>query len=336
MASLLGIIFGSKFPTTEKYEASFHKLKDDFDRFNQLKESDKLNRYNELKQITESGDFLHLMADKKSFKKSEAFQQLKEFKKLKKDSDIIWFYKTEAHNSFDELTKWTLTFEEDFNAPKLDTQKWLTGYFWGKALMNDNYVQENEKQFFTDKNVSVSGSNLKISSQKEICTGKVWDKTIGFRPQEFNVTSGIINTGQSFRQQYGRFEAKVKFKNHKNAQHTFSLLSETITPQLNIFKSNNASSKLDMGSFWISKDQISSSENTVKAPYNTSKFMIYGIEWSDKAIEWKINGVTIHKQTNNIPKEPMYLSFSTHFLEEPKNGLPVNLEIDWVKCYQKN
>ncbi len=336
MASLLGIIFGSKFPTTTKYEASIQKLKSDYERFNQLKESDKLNRYNELKQITESGDFLELMANKKSFKKSEAYQQLKEFKNLQKDKDILWFFKTEQHNSFDELTNWTLTFEEDFNAAKLDTQKWLTGYFWGKALMNDNYVQENEKQFFTDNNVHVSGGSLKINSKQENCTGKVWNKALGFRPQEFNITSGIINTGQSFRQQYGRFEAKIKFNKHKDAQHVFCLLSETIAPQINIFKSGANAKKLSVGHFWNNNKEIASNEVISNTPSSTNQYLVYTIDWSENAIEWKINGVSIHKQTNNIPSNPMYLSLSTHFLEEPKNGLPVHMEVDWIRCYQKN
>ncbi|WP_068472866.1 glycoside hydrolase family 16 protein [Saccharicrinis aurantiacus] len=411
MASIFGINFGNKIPSTDKFEASIKQLELDFERFTEIEKSDLLLRYNELKDIVNSPEFnskvkklkkerfkdtlafakekefkalkrsrivkrynkflskgnnekaeelkstaevikyyelkeytvsqefteikAH-MTDKNRYKNSEEHKLIEEFTSLEKNDDLNWFFKTQNNNSFEELNKWSLTFEEQFSTNTLDKNKWLTGYFWGKTLLNDNYVQANEKQFFTDKNVSTSNNCAQITTKTEKCTGKVWDTAIGFRPQEFNLTSGIINTGQSFRQQYGKFEAKIKFTHNKDAQHIFSLHSETVTPQINICKSGKSSNKSIVGNFWQQNNEVQANEKTLNAPTSTSKYLIYSLEWSKNKLEWKINGSTIHTETNNIPTDPMYLSFSTHFLEEPKNGLPLSFDIDWVKTYKLN
>ena len=60
------------------------------------------------------------------------------------------------------------------------------------------------------------------------------------------------------------------------------------------------------------------------------------LEWSEKALIWRINGTEVHRETENIPDEPMYLTFCTTLPDIPKLGqLPASMEIDWIKCYQK-
>ncbi len=286
MANIFSTLFGSKFPNTDKYENELKLLKEEFDRFNKIKESTDLKRYYELDTLVHSGDFkqkviklkkekfkdteayqqfkkykehkrsanvkryfkfmrkgkteeaeelkntpeiqtfLKLetfinsqeyantkseMKDKNRFKKSKEFQLIEEHKTLSRSEDIVWYNKTKDHNSFSTIDQWNMTFEDDFNGTKLNTSKWITGYFWGKALMNDTYVQANEKQFFTDSNIELRDSCAKIITKNQACNGKIWDSTLGFVPRKFDFTSGLISTGQSFRQQYGRFEAKIKY-----------------------------------------------------------------------------------------------------------------------------
>ncbi|MCW3805711.1 glycoside hydrolase family 16 protein [Plebeiibacterium marinum] len=307
----------------------------------ELKATSEIQTFLELKKIVESSEFANQKAemnDKKRFQKSKEWQLIEEFKSLSKSEDIIWYVKTKDHNSFKELGKWTLTFEDDFNGTKLDSSKWITGYFWGKALMNDNYVQANEQQFFKNENIELRDSCARIVSRNEECEGKIWDTKFGFIPKKFEFTSGLISTGQSFRQQFGRFEAKIKYSHTAPAAHTFWLLSEKMTPQVNIIKSPQAGkNKFEAGNFWSNGNEINQKIEKLKIPGSPDNFFIYTLDWAKDKLEWKINGVTVYQQTSNIPQTPMYLTLSTHFTDAPKaEKLPISMDIDWVRCYQQN
>jgi hypothetical protein len=306
-----------------------------------LQNSTEIQHYLELKEYVNSKEFADIKAeveDKDRFKKSKEHQLIEEFKALSKQEEIVWFLQKKEHNSFHEVDKWKMTFEDDFNSTKLDESKWITGYYWGKALMNDVYVQANEKQFFKADNIELRDSYAHIVTKAKTCKGKIWEPTFGFRPQTFNYTSGLISTGQSFRQLYGRFVAKIKYSHTFPVAHTFCLLAEQITPQVNILKSpEKEMNKIEAGSFWSVEDKINQTIQKIKFPGSSEQFYVYELVWSKDKLEWKINGVTVHTQTNNIPQVPMYLSLSTHLTTNPNNEkLPISMDIDWVRCYQLN
>lgn len=307
----------------------------------ELKKSQEIQTYLELKEYVESEEFATIkkeMNDKNRFKKSKEHQLQEEYKALAKTEDVIWFLKTKKKNSFHELDLWNLTFEDDFNTTKLDESKWITGYYWGKALLNDNYVQANEKQFFKKENIELRDSCVRIISKNENCKGKVWHPELGFVPQEFDFSSGLISTGQSFRQQFGRFEAKIKFNHTFPAAHTFWLLAEQIAPQINIIKTPEKSkNKIEVGHFWANDKHLLQKTQKLKIPGSPDQFYIYTLEWSKEKLVWKINGVPVFTQTENIPQEPMYISLSTHFTNTPlSEKLPISMDVDWVRCYQLN
>ena len=413
MANIFSQLFGSKFPSTEKYENKNKYLREDLARYQKLEKSDTISRYTELDTLVNSGEFKQQatklkkekfkdteayhqfklykehkrssnvkryykclkkgkseeaeelktstelqnflglkkyieseeyasikaeMSDKNRFKKSKEFQLQEEYKTLCKSEDVVWFLKTRDNNPFKNINKWKLTFEDNFDGTKLDESKWITGYFWGKALLNDNYVQANEKQFFKQENVELRDSCARIVTKNESSKGKAWDPQLGFVPKDFDFTSGIISTGQSFRQQYGKFEAKIKFNHIAPAMHTFGLLSEQMTPQVNILKTpENTNKKFEAGNFWGKNGQLSHSTQNIKIPGSCQDFFIYTLDWSKDKMVWKINGVPVYTITENVPQEPMYISLSTHFLSEPKEEkLPISMDIDWVRCYQLN
>ena len=50
------------------------------------------------------------------------FKQLQEYEKLKKESDILWYFKIKDSNKFDILKNRELTFSDEFEGEKLDTK----------------------------------------------------------------------------------------------------------------------------------------------------------------------------------------------------------------------
>ena len=208
--------------------------------------SARLKRYHELKEYVATPEFKQkkeYLLDKKRFEKTEMFKEIQEYKKLKKNEGYyLVFSKLRTPDKFDILKSRELTFSDEFDGEKLDTKKWLTNYYWGEKLLKDRYSVESDLQAYTEKeNFEVRNSILKINTKPQRITGKVWSAANGFSTKEFSYTSGLINSGNSFRQKYGVFTAKIKLGN-PNAKSAFWMLADKITPHLDICRTSQGKS----------------------------------------------------------------------------------------------
>ncbi len=159
---------------------------------------------------------------------------------------------------------------------------------------------------------------------------------IGFYPKDFDYTSGLINTGGSFRTKYGTFEAKVKMSASQDVFHAFWLGGDALVPQIDIFKCYK--NKLAMSTFWGNPAEPNGVKNdtaSISASKFAENYFIYSLEWSPEKIVWRINNVVVKTQTSNIPDQPLYIVLNSGVVGD-QPGIPARLEIDWVRCYQKN
>lgn len=299
-------------------------------------ETEKINRYNELSNYVNSEAFLEkkgylTMSSKQRWKQSEPFKLLEEFNQLKNSPKIKWFSKNKNHKKFEWFNTWNLTFEDDFDTGKLDAKKWITKYFWGEKMIKESYSLGNEKQYFTDgKNLEFNGSVVRIITRKEMAEGKAWIKDHGFIPRKFDFTSGIINTGQSFRQKYGLFEAKIRFANPNSLMNAFWMVGDRSKPHLDVAKAFN---KCSVG---LTLDDKQKFEKAIGRNRFSNDFHIFSMEWLPNSIVWKINGLEVKTIKQNIPDQEMYLNFSASvYSDVASSGLPSSMEIDWVRCYSK-
>ncbi len=290
--------------------------------------SSRLARYNELKEYVATKEFRerkNYLLDKKRFEKTDMFKSLQEFDKLKKNEDILWYFKIKDSNKFDALKARELVFSEEFEGDKLDTNTWLTNYYWGDKLLNDRFTVGTDLHAFTEKeNFEVRNSLLKILTKPQKANGKAWTEG-GFTVKEFGFTSGIINTGKSFRQKYGTFTAKVRLGNPA-AKNAFWMLGEKITPHIDVCRTSDGK---------VMFDHFPSADKKIKASLGSkyaNDFYIYSLEWTPDKLVWKINDTEVMSQTSDIPQEPMYISFSGG-LDKPINSMTA-MEIDWVRVYQ--
>ena len=291
--------------------------------------SSRLKRYHELKDYVATPEFKkakEYLLDKKRFEKTEMFSQEKEFKKLKKNPDIIWYFKIKDSDKFDILKSRDLTFYDEFEGEKLDTTKWLTNYFWGEKLLKDRYSVESDLQAYTEKeNFEIRNSILRINTRPQKVKGKVWSPSRGFTTKDFDHTSGLINTGNSFRQKYGLFTAKIKLGN-PNARNSFWMLADRITPHLDICRTSG-------GKVWF--DYLSAQGNkfmTSLGSKYSNDFYIYSLEWTPDKMVWKINNTEVFTQTTDLPADPMYLLLSGG-INKPVNST-TSMEIDWIRVYK--
>jgi hypothetical protein len=309
--------------------------------YNRIAKSKLIPEYEELEKYIQSDGFKDRKAyllDAKKWEKTDEYKASAEWEALKKDPKIGWYFKVKDSNKFDGLKAWNLLFEDDFTSGKVDKNKWITKYFWGEVLLNDTYALPGEKHLFNgEKNIQCNNTALKISTRKEKITGKEWNPALGFFPHEFDFTSGIINSGSSFRTKYGKIEAKIKLNPSKGVMHAFWLAGETIVPQIDIFKCCN--NRLYFSTFWGNPAQSDSLKNDTKSMscgFIKDKYFIYTLEWSPKSIVWKINGLVVKTQENNIPDSEMFVSVNSGVVADDAEVSAANLEIDWIRCYQKN
>lgn len=307
----------------------------------QIKDSETLTRYIELKTKVESKEFTERKAyllSKDKFEKTEQFQKLQAYNQLSQSEKIKWYFKTLKSDKFHELKKWELTFSEDFESKKLDEQKWLTKLFWGEALINSSYSLASDSHYYTDgNNVAIDKGVLKITTRKEKANGLAWDSKFGFIPKEFDYTSGVISTGNSFRQHHGRFEAKIKMTTLAGLYHAFWLVGDKMLPEIDIFRKRGEGANSIQGAyFWENgeKGKAKKSIDSIGGLSLDSEFYILGVEWDDQKITWKINGIPFKVETNNLPKGPVYLVFSSGVNGKiDESRLPATLEVDWVRCW---
>ena len=289
--------------------------------------------YEELKAYVNSDEFKtqkEYLLDKNRFNKSEEAKREQEYVNMKNSEEIKWYEATVNSNKFDELKAWTLTFEDNFDDAKVDESKWMNSFFMGKMVLNDRYMLAGDKQYYTDnKNIDIKQSVLSIVTKKEKASGKVWNAKLGFLTQDFDYTSGLLSTANSFRQQYGRFEAKIKINSQAPVYQAFWLKGENKEPEIDIFKYNIKKGQMQLSAY----NKGAAVGNKFGGSGLAKDFFIYTIDWNADKIVWKINGYEVASAKNNI-NEPLFIMLSAG-LNKDADNLPVAMQIDWVRCYEK-
>lgn len=295
----------------------------------QVKDSARIKRLFELQEYLKTKDFTEkkeYLLDKKRFEKSGMFKELKEYADLKNSADIRWYFSVKDSNKFDIIKQRVLTFSDEFDGTAPDKEKWLNRYYWGDKLLHDSYSIATDLHCYTpSENFEVRHGVLRIITKPQKITGKVWDPEKGFYSKEFTFTTGILNTGASFRQKYGIFSAKIKLTD-PNVRNAFWLIGDRITPHIDVCRSG-------LGKVWF--DLFTSPGNHYKKSIGSkylSDFFIFSLEWRPDSLIWKINGIEVMKQTGGVPQEEMFINMAGG-VYKPVGGIS-SMEVDWVRVYQ--
>ena len=325
------------FPNTEKMDRKHDALIREYEEYLEYSQSEELARFGYLNNYLNSPEFKE-RENNPEVPRDEIKEIKNEFKRLKKTPRLVAYFKSKSQEEkFAPLKAWNLVFEEDFTDENLNTDTWLTRHYWGDKLMNGNYSLPGDQHCNTDgKNISLSKSKLSIITRKEEAQGFEWKPETGFVFHSFPYTSGVVNTGKSFRQMYGKVEVKVKVPKGV-AYHAFWLAGERMLPQINVFKYSKK--KFYLGNFWENTDSpcIVKEDQTAITGAFTGKYYIFTLEWAPKFMQWSINGKIFKIVNRGIPSEPMYLAFGSGMANDARRlSSPVKFEIDWVRFYVKS
>ena len=300
-------------PSTQAYEAKYKRDWEDVEFYCKYSSGDD---FKELKEIR--------LASK------EKQRQLKEkIRSIKLSSDYKRYKKIASSAKLMAMARLRPSFIDEFEGNKLNSERWLNKFFWGDKIFGKGYSHAEEFHHYTEsENVQVEKGNLIIHTKGQKNTALSWDKKFGFIPRHCDYTSGIINTGNSFRQKQGRFEAKVLFEKTPGVYNAFWMVGDTIAPHINIFKINH---KFQMG---IINDPQKDDQISISSSLLNESSYIVGIEWDSKTIKWLLNGVVVKKITNNLPGSSLYLVFSSGVHKKLEGEVSNQFRVDWVKCYE--
>jgi len=323
------------FPGAKKIEKQYDALLREYQEYVDYSKSDELARYEYLDKYLDSSEFEE-RENNPDVPRAEINEIKNEFKRIKKSPKLLKYLKTKSKEAkFAPLKAWNLEFEDHFTGDKLDTGKWLTRYYWGDKLLKGAYSLPGNQQCNTEgKNISLSQSKLSIHTKPESAQGLMWDPVLGFVRRDFPYTSGLINTGKSFRQAYGKVEAKIKVPKGK-AYHAFWLAGEQMLPQINVFKYSGK--KFHLENFWgdmVTPNGIQKDSTAISGAF-AGKYYIFSLEWTPKRLEWSINGEVFKAISRGVPFEPLYIAFSSGVENDTRLSKSVKLEIDWVRFYSK-
>ncbi|MDR3653281.1 MAG: family 16 glycosylhydrolase [Paludibacter sp.] len=251
------------------------------------------------------------------------FAQQERFYELAHNPDII-FFENEKPERFEKYRALKLTFQDEFEWNTLDKSHWNFGFHYRSAKLIGNHSFSNEKQAnHSGKNVSVVDGKLKLATKHEKVIAPAWDITKGFIEKEFNFTSDVLQTADTFTQKHGVFRAKIRCNG--NVQHAFWLGTENKLPHINIFHFDGK--LITLGN--TNKNLVDGLK--IKG-LNPNQFYIYTLLWSKKELIWMINNLEVYRTASNIPSEEMYLAFNS-FISQKQKGSAGNLEVDWVRVY---
>ena len=251
------------------------------------------------------------------------YAQQARYYELAKNPDII-FYENEKPQRFEKQRAMTSTFHDEFDWNTLDKSHWHFGFHYQSDKLIGNHSFCNEKQANNEgKNISVVGGLLKLATKREKVRTRAWDTSKGFIEKEFNYTSDVLQTADSFRQKGGLFQVKLRCTG--NIQHAFWLGSESKLPHINIFHFNGKAITMGIAN----KNLVDGIQ--IKG-LNPSQFYIYTLIWTKKELVWMINNLEVHRTVGNIPTEEMYLAFNS-FISQKQSGDTGILEVDWVRTY---
>jgi len=299
--------------------------------------SKELSRLIVIKSEAENPDFKQRVAylkNKKRYDTTPEHNTEKEFQKLEKSKIITTYYQLKNRSELKFFDQWEMVFEDNFAEHQLTSTLWEPENYWGSKMAGFSFSQANELQAYHGlNNILIRNKVLSIVTKAEKSEGKVWDPAVGLLTKKFDYSSGILNTGNSFRFSEGIIEAKVKFMANKAITSAFSLTGSQPFPQVDVFRSGDNSVGLGI----IDQQIKGSVKKLVQIKgLNYNNFHIFRLEISGNLFVWKINNCEVHREKVSKNMGEFFINFIGS-LHQPVNGesLPHNFEIDWVRCLKK-
>lgn len=245
--------------------------------------------------------------------------------------------------------KWSLNFQDDFNASQLDSTKWVSCY----DCYNKNYDGcsnngNHEEQWYTSKGVSFKDGNAILTATKSQTKG--WDSK---QEKNYSYKSGMISSGRpdwngtpKWTGTYGYYEARVKLPGGKGIWPAFWLLpaDKQWPPEIDVMELLGDKTNVILMTYFWPNGKFPPPKDT--SNYTGSDFTqgwhTFAVYWQKNKIDWLIDGVIRKSVTSdNVPDKPMEVLLNLAVggdlpgNPDEKTVFPAQMQIDYVRVYQQ-
>lgn len=231
---------------------------------------------------------------------------------------------------------WKLKYTEEFKGTKINSKIWSRIDAWSDRI---DWI----------KNMSLREDLVEVKNGILYLKG-VRNEDKASDPRSV-LTGGIMTKGK-FAVQYGKIEVKARFHGQKGAWPAIWMMPEAqpkgwphdgeidIVERLN----NDPFVYQTVHSGWT-QGHPNDPPRGGRGPIKQDDWNVYGLEWTDERIVWKVNGKETHHydRIGDDPERypwtaPFYLMLDMQLGGQWVGGvdestLPVEMEVDWVKFY---
>lgn len=239
----------------------------------------------------------------------------------------------------------TLSFADEFNTLSLwngSSGTWDTNYWWG-AENGSTLAGNGEKQWYIDHDYLPTKSVNPFSVDDGVLTITAARAAEAIKPyiNNYEYTSGMLTTYESFSQTYGYFEIRADMPDNHGVWPAFWLLPAdgSWPPELDVVEMRGQ----DPNTVHVAAhSKETGSRTTVGSAVNvpdTEGFHTYGLLWTQDELVWYFDDVEIFRtDTPADMHDPMYMLVNLAvggIAGTPADGLarPAEMQIDYIRAY---
>lgn len=234
-------------------------------------------------------------------------------------------------DNFDTLSHWNG-----------ESGTWDSNFWWGQP--NGSTLSTNgELQWYIDTNYGPTSKVNPFSVENGILTITAARAPADIKPliNNYEYTSGLLTTHESFSQTYGYFEMRADLPEVDGTWPAFWLLPEdgSWPPEIDVVETRGQEpNRL----FMTAHSNASGERTTVSSTVNVSDtegFHTYGVLWTEDKLVWYYDNVEVARAATPADMhDPMYMLVNLAvggMAGAPDDGLaaPAQMHIDYIRAY---
>jgi beta-glucanase (GH16 family) len=226
--------------------------------------------------------------------------------------------------------EWELIWQDEFDAPSIDTIKW--------RVEDLHIVKNNELQYYAPDDVYLEDGNLVLRSQQRTYQGFNSNGQWG----TYQYTSGLVETWNRFSTAYGRIEVRAKLPSTQSLWPAHWMLPSSggWPPEIDITELlGHEPTRVYMTHHWGTYPNVQSDGGSYSGPDFSQDFHTFAVEWMPGRLDWQVDGVRRFSSFVAVPQEPFYIILNTAVggiwpgYPDGTTIFPQYHEIDYVRVY---
>ncbi|GLS40877.1 endo-1,3-1,4-beta-glycanase [Mesorhizobium tianshanense] len=241
-----------------------------------------------------------------------------------------------------------LTFSDEFDTLNLwngTSGTWDSNFPWG-AANGSSITTANELQWYIDTDYAPTSSVNPFSVEDGVLTITAAQAPAAIRPyiNNYQYTSGVLTTYESFTQTYGYFEIRADMPETKGVWPAFWLLPAdgSWPPELDVIEMFGQDPNKLILTAHSNATGTHTKVGSTAYTADTEGFHTYGVLWTEDELVWYFDDVEVARAATPADMhDPMYMVVNMGvggLAGAPADGLatPAEMQIDYIHAYALN